>query len=51
MLVDEVLFKITEKMKEKYISSILESCNICMVSFDLRMPRMEMDTFVLIVHF
>ncbi len=51
MLVDEVLLKITEKMKEKYISSILESCNICMVSFDLWMPRVEMDTFVLIVHF
>jgi hypothetical protein len=38
-------------MKEKYISSALNSCNTCMVSFDLWMFRTRVDTFVLILHF
>jgi hypothetical protein len=37
-------------MNEKYISSTLESCNTCMVSFDLWMSRLGVDTFLFIVH-
>jgi hypothetical protein len=33
VLVNEILPKIIEKTKEKYISSTLESCNTCMISF------------------
>ncbi len=51
VLINEVLLKITKKMKEKYIFSTLESCNTCMVSFDLWMSRLGVDTFVFIVHF
>jgi hypothetical protein len=51
MLVNEILLKIIEKPKEKYIFSVLESYNICMVGFDLWMSRTRMHTFVLIVHF
>jgi hypothetical protein len=51
VLVNEVLLTSTEKMKENYISSTLESYNTCMVSFDLWMFRMGVDTFILIVHF
>ncbi len=51
MLVNEILPKIIEKTKEKYISLTLESCNTCMISFDLWMSRARVDTFVLIVHF
>jgi hypothetical protein len=51
MLVNEILPKITKKMKEKYISSTLESSNTCTVSFDLWMSKVGVDTFVLIVHF
>jgi hypothetical protein len=38
-------------MNEKYISSTLESCNTCMVNFDLWMSRLGVDTFLFIVHF
>jgi hypothetical protein len=51
MLINEILPKIIEKMKEKYLSSALDSCNTCMVSFDLWMFRARVDTFVFIVHF
>jgi hypothetical protein len=51
MLVNEILFKITKKKKEKYIFLALELYNTCMVSFDLWMSRAEVDTFVFIVHF
>jgi hypothetical protein len=51
VLVNEILLKITKKTKKKYIFSVLESCNISIVSFDLWMSRAKVDTFVLIVHF
>ncbi len=51
MLINEILPKIIEKTKEKYIYLTLESCNTCMISFDLWMSRAIVDTFVLIVHF
>ncbi len=51
MLINEILPKITKKMKEKNISLALESCNTCMVSFGLWMFKVGEDTFVLIVHF
>ncbi len=51
MLVNEVLPMITKKMKGKNIFSALESYNTYMVSFDLWMSRLEVDTFVFIVHF
>jgi hypothetical protein len=47
----EILFKITKNTKEKYIVSILESCNTCTISFDLWMSKVGVDTFVFIVHF
>jgi len=51
VLINEILPKIIEKTKEKYIYLTLESCNTCMISFDLWMSRAIVDTFVLIVHF
>jgi len=51
VLITEILLKITKKMKEKYISLALESCNTCTISFDLWMSITKVDTFVLIVHF
>jgi hypothetical protein len=51
VLVNEVLLKITKKTKEKYISLAFESCNTCIVSFDLWMFRAGVNTFILIVHF
>jgi hypothetical protein len=51
VLVNEILLKITKKMKEKYISLALESCNTCIVSFELWMSRAGVDVFVFIVQF
>ncbi len=38
-------------IKEMYIFSTFASCNYCIMSFDLWMSRVKMDTFVLNVHF
>ncbi len=51
VLVNEILLKITKKTKEKYISLALEYYNTRMVSFDLWMFRVRVDTFVFIAHF
>jgi hypothetical protein len=40
-----------KKTKKKYIMKSVESCNSCIVSFDLWMSRGGMDKFVLNVHF
>jgi hypothetical protein len=50
-LMNDILPWVAEKIKEKYVSSILESCHCCTISFDLWMSRVGVDTFVMIVHF
>ncbi len=50
-LVNEILPRMVGKTKEKYVSSTLDYCNSCTMSFNLWMSRMEVDTFVMIVHF
>jgi hypothetical protein len=37
--------------KDKYVFSSFESCHFCTSSFDVWMSRVEVDTFVMIVHF
>jgi hypothetical protein len=51
IIVNEILPRMVEKTKEMYISSSLESCNSCTVSFDLWMSAIRMDTFIMIIHF
>jgi hypothetical protein len=51
VLVNEILLKITKKTKQKYISLALDSCNTCIVSFELWMSRAGVDVFVFIVQF
>jgi hypothetical protein len=48
---NEILPRMPKKTKEKYIMKSIESCNSCIVSFDLWMFRTRIDTFVLNVHF
>jgi hypothetical protein len=49
-LVNEILPRITNKTKEMYTFSTLESCNSCTMNFDLWMSKAKMNTFVYIVH-
>jgi hypothetical protein len=46
---NDILLRLTEKTKKKFIYEAFEPCDTCMVSFDLWMSR-GMDTFVLITH-
>ncbi len=48
---NDLLPTITKWEKEKFTSSTFESCNMCIVFFDLWMSRGGVDTFVLIIHF
>jgi hypothetical protein len=50
-LVNETLLTMVGKTKENYVSSTFYYCNSCTMSFDLWMSKMEVDTFVMIVHF
>ncbi len=50
-MVNEILVKMAKKTKEKYTFKILESCNSCIMNFDLWMCKAGMDIFILIVHF
>ncbi len=47
----ECLLRITKWKKEKFTFSSFESCNMCIVFFDLWMSRGGVDTFVLIIYF
>jgi hypothetical protein len=47
----DILLRIAERTKERFVSPTLDSCNTYIVSFDLWMSRGGVDTFVLIVHF
>ncbi len=51
VFVNEILHRIIKKTKEKHVYSTFESCNSCIVSFELWMSKTWMDTFVFIVHF
>ncbi len=51
ILVNDILPRMAELTKDKYVSSLFESCHSCIVSFDLWISRAKMDTFVMIVHF
>jgi hypothetical protein len=48
---NDILLRLGEKTKKKFISKVLEACDTCMMSLDLWMSRGGMDTFVWIVHF
>jgi hypothetical protein len=48
--VSNILLRLVEKTKTKFMFKALEACDTCIMSFDLWMSR-EVDTFVLIVHF
>ncbi len=48
-LMNEKLLRLIKKTKKKFIYEVLETCDICMVSFDSWMLR-GLDTFVLIIH-
>jgi hypothetical protein len=47
---NDILSRLVEKTKNKFIFEAFEACDICTVSFDLSMSR-GVDTFILIVHF
>jgi hypothetical protein len=49
--VNDILPWVAKRTKEKYVSSIIESCHFCTITFDLWMSRVRMDTFVMIMHF
>ncbi len=51
VLVNDILLWIVELTKGKYVSSSLEYCHLCIISFYLWMFRARVDTFVMIVHF
>jgi hypothetical protein len=42
---------LAKKTKEKFLCEALESCDNCIVNFDLWMSKGGVETFVLIVHF
>jgi hypothetical protein len=46
----DLLLRIVKMTKERFVSSSLVSCNTCIVSFDLRMSKGGVDTFVLIMY-
>jgi len=51
VLVNDILPRMVEFTKDKYVSSSFESCHSCIVFFNLWMFKAGMDTFVMIVHF
>jgi hypothetical protein len=50
-LMNDILSRLVEKTKKKFIFEVFEACDTYTVSFDLWMSRGGVDTFVLIVHF
>jgi hypothetical protein len=51
MFKHDIVLRIIEMTKERFVSPSLMSCNICTIPFDLWMSRGGVDTFVHIVHF
>ncbi len=51
ILVNDILLRMVELTKDKYVFSSLESCHSCPVSFDPWMSKFIVDTFVTIMHF
>jgi hypothetical protein len=47
----DFLPRIVKRTKELFVFPTFESCNICIVFFDLWMSRGGVYTFVLIIHF
>jgi hypothetical protein len=51
VLMNDILPRMVELTKNKYVFWSLESCHSCIVSFDVWMSKAKVDTFVMIVHF
>jgi hypothetical protein len=49
--VNDILPRVAKQTKESFILSTFKSCHSCIVSFYLWMLKVEVDTFVMIVHF
>ncbi len=49
--VSDILPRMVELTKDKYVYWSLESCHSCIISFHLWMSKARVDTFVIIVHF
>jgi hypothetical protein len=48
---NDIALRLAKKTKEKFIFEALESCDTCIINFDLWMSKGGVDTFVLTIHF
>ncbi len=48
---NDILLRVVEHIKGRFILSTFKSCHSCTISFDLWMSKVRVDTFVMIMHF